>query len=194
MTFEGTVWGSSKQWYEFIHLEDKPINYLEIGAAYGGTMISVSETYGAHKDSKLYCIDPWEDYGDYGEYKGQQNNVYSTFLKNIGNCKDRYKMIPIKGYSHIEIAKFPDEFFDIIYIDGNHEPDYVLEDAVLCFRKLKKGGHIIFDDYGWNGPDYVKKGVDAFIQGYHKKIKFLGEKLTQVYVQRLINPIPPITY
>jgi hypothetical protein len=37
-----------------------------------------------------------------------------------------------------EIPKFEDNFFDIIYIDGkNHEPEYVLEDAVLSFRKLK---------------------------------------------------------
>jgi hypothetical protein len=36
---------------------------------------------------------------------------------------------------------------DIIYIDGNHGPEYVLEDADLSFRKLKNG-IMIFDDYG----------------------------------------------
>ena len=70
----------------------------------------------------MYCIDPWEDYD---EYKNQQ------FINNIENSGVKDKIIINRGYSNLEIPKFQDEFFDIIYIDGNHEPEYVLEDAVL---------------------------------------------------------------
>jgi hypothetical protein len=56
---------------------------------------------------------------------------------------------------------------------------------VLCFRKLKPGGYMIFDEYGWGGPDMTKKGIDGFLNGYHKRIKMLGEKNTQVFIQRL---------
>ena len=54
----------------------------------------------------------------------------------------------MKGYSHKEIFRFDDNYFDIIYIDGNHEPEFVLEDAILSFRRLKKEGIMILDDYG----------------------------------------------
>jgi hypothetical protein len=87
----------------------------------------------------LYCIDPWEDYDDYSEYKNKQQSIYNSFINNIENSGVKDKIIIInRGYSNLEIPKFQDNFFDIIYIDGNHEPEYVLEDAVLSFRKLKK--------------------------------------------------------
>jgi predicted O-methyltransferase YrrM len=91
-----------------------------------------------------------------------------------------------RGYSNSEILNFPDEYFDIIYIDGNHEPEYVLEDAVLSFRKLKQDGIMIFDDYGWGGPDLTQRGIDAFLSGFHKRIVYLGAENTQVFVQKII--------
>ena len=97
----------------------------------------------------MYCIDPWEDYNEYPEFKNQQSSIYNAFINNIENSGVKDKIIINRGYSNLEIPKFQDEFFDIIYIDGNHEPEYVLEDAVLSFRKLKKNGIMIFDDYGW---------------------------------------------
>ena len=194
MSFEGQVIGSAEQWLQFIPVENKPIKYLEIGVRYGGFMFSVEKTYGFHKDSKLYGIDPWEDYPEYGEYISEQKDIYKSFLKNLANFPNNNKIIPIRGYSHKELSRFPDDFFDIIYIDGNHEPDYVMEDAVLSFRKLKKGGFIVFDDYGWGGEDMVKKGVDGFLQGYHKKIKYIGEYLTQVFVQKLETFLPPFSW
>ena len=133
----------------------------------------------------MYCIDPWEDYDDYNEYKNQQPKIYNSFINNVENSGVKDKIIINRGYSYLEIPKFPDEFFDIIYIDGNHEPDYVLEDAVLSFRKLKKNGIMIFDDYGWGGPDLTKKGIDGFLSGYHKKINYLGERSTQIFIKKI---------
>ena len=74
------------------------------------------------------------------------------------------------------------QFTEFVYIDGNHEPEYVLEDAILSFRKLKKNSIMIFDDYGWGGPDLTQRGIDAFLSGYHKKITYLGEHCTQVFI------------
>ena len=186
--FEGTSYRLANNWYTYVNLDDyknRPITYLEIGTFYGANLISVAESYGLNAKSKLYCIDPWEDYPYYPEYKNEQNTIYNTFLKNINNSAFKDKIIINRGYSNIEVPKLQDDFFDIIYIDGNHEPEYVLEDAVLCFRKLKKGGIMIFDDYGWGGPDLTQKGIDGFLSGYHKKIKYLGEQGTQVFIQKL---------
>jgi hypothetical protein len=184
--FEGIQYRLANNWFNTINLNDynKQINYLEIGTFYGANILSVASTYGKHKDSKLYCIDPWEDYNDYPEYKNEQSKIYDSFIKNIENSGDKDKIIIKRGYSNLEIPKFQDNFFDIIYIDGNHEPEYVLEDAVLSFRKLKKNGFMIFDDYGWGGPDLTQKGIDAFLSGYHKKIKVLGIQDAQIFIQK----------
>ena len=44
---------------------------------------------------------------------------------------------------------------------------------------------MIFDDYGWGGPDLTQKGIDAFISGYYKRIKVLGNENGQMFVQRI---------
>jgi predicted O-methyltransferase YrrM len=186
--FKGTQYRLANNWYNVINLnycKNKPINYLEIGAFYGANIISVAMTYGLHKDSKLYCIDPWEDYNDYSEYKNEQPQIYEGFIENIKNSGFQDKIIINRGYSNKELCKFDDDFFDIIYIDGNHEAAYVLEDAVISFRKLKKNGIMIFDDYGWGGPEYVKKGIDAFLSAYSKRIEYLNNIDTQIFIKKI---------
>ena len=183
--FNGIKYRLSDNWFSKINVDDykdRPINYLEIGTFYGANVLSVANSYGLHNNSKLYCIDPWEDYNDYPEYKTEQPTIYKSFLENVENSGMKHKIEINRGYSNIEIPKFQDDFFDIIYIDGNHEPDYVLEDAVLSFRKLKIGGVMIFDDYGWGGPDLTQRGIDGFMSGYHKRITKLGEIQSQVFI------------
>uniref|UniRef100_A0A6C0K3H0 Methyltransferase n=1 Tax=viral metagenome TaxID=1070528 RepID=A0A6C0K3H0_9ZZZZ len=186
--FVGTQYRLANNWFDNIDLnnyKDKQINYLEVGTFYGANILSVANSYGSHNNSKLYCIDPWEDYDEYSEYKNQQATIYKSFISNIEKSGVKDKIIINRGYSNFEIPKFKDEFFDIIYIDGNHEPEYVLEDAVLSFRKLKKNGIMIFDDYGWGGPDSTQRGIDAFLSGYHKRIIYLGEKESQVFIKKI---------
>ena len=185
--FKGTKYRLADNWLYHLKVDkykDRPINYLEIGVFYGGNLLSVANTYGLHPDSKLYGVDPWEDYNEYPEYKEQQSKIYDSFITNLQNSGVQDKVVLHRGYSNLEIPKFQDEFFDIIYIDGNHEPEYVLEDAVLSFRKLKKEGIMIFDDYGWGGPDLTKRGIDGFLNGYHKRITYLGEKDSQVFIRK----------
>ncbi len=183
--FEGEKYRLCNNWYDILSVNEygnRPIKYLEIGSFYGANIISVTENYGSHPESQMYCIDPHTDYEDYPEYKGKQDKIYTSFLKNI----EPYKKIKhIRGFSNKEIPKFDDEFFDIIYIDGNHEPDFVLEDAVLSFRKLKHGGVLIFDDFGWHGAFSTTRGILGFIDAYQKKIQYLGEKETQVFIKKL---------
>jgi predicted O-methyltransferase YrrM len=186
--FAGVQYRLADNWFNHVNVniyKNRPINYLEIGAFHGANILSVAKTYASHCDSKLYCIDPWEDYTEYTEYKNQQSSVYSSFINNITNSGEIDKIIINRGYSNLEIPKIQDDFFDIIYIDGNHEPEYVLEDAVLSFRKLKTNGIMIFDDYGWGGPDLTQKGIDGFLSGYHKRIQNLGERNSQVFITKL---------
>jgi hypothetical protein len=189
--FEGEKYRLADNWFSQVNLDDyknRPINYLEIGVFYGANFLSVANSYGLHNDSKLYGIDPWEDYEGVGVYHNtddKNNIIYNTVLKNIENSGKKDKITVYRSYSNIEIPKFQDNYFDIIYIDGNHEPEYVLEDAVLSFRKLKADGIMIFDDYGWGGSDLTQRGIDAFLSGYHKRIVNLGTHMTQVFLKKI---------
>ncbi len=183
--FKGVAYRLANNWFPYVTPDpNKPIRYAEVGAFDGANMVSVAETYGLHTESTLIAIDPWTEYVDYPEYKGEQMTIYNAFTRNMEDCGLKERVSVMRGYSHEVLPTLEDNSFDIIYIDGNHEPEYVLEDAVLAFRKLKVGGRLIFDDYGWGGPDLTKRGIDGFLNGYHKRIIVLGQWPSQVFVQK----------
>ena len=187
---EGRQFLTADFWLSVIKPENKPIKYLEIGVHSGSNVISVEKLYGSHPDSKLYCIDPWDDYDEYPEYKKEQQTIYSQFTRNIKSFNIENKLVVKRGLSNEIVPSFEDGFFDIIYIDGNHEPEYVLEDAVLSFRKLKVGGYLIFDDYNFGGADGTSRGIDGFLSGYHKRVKMINKKwttwnLAQVFLKKI---------
>ena len=186
MKIEGDIYRCVNNWFGLIPepSDNQPINYLEIGAFYGANLISFGESYyGKHKDTKLHCIDPWIDYDEYPEYKGKQDSIYNSFCQNIKKNNMEGKVIVHRGFSNEEIPKLPDNHFDIIYIDGNHEPQFIIEDAVLSFRKLKVNGYLIFDDYGWQDASF---GIDAFLNSYKKCYKMIHPNHnTQVFIQKI---------
>lgn len=187
--FKGKHYNLPNKWFFLLNPEDyenKEIKYLEIGVFYGANIIYFAHTYGKHPETKLYCIDPFEDYDEYDEYKNNQSEHYKTFIENVNNNNLNNKIILKRGYSNIEIPKFDDNYFDIIYIDGNHEPEYVLEDAVLSFRKLRIGGIMIFDDYFFNRDfNHTKKGIDGFLNSYSNRIYFIGCNGDQVFIKKI---------
>jgi predicted O-methyltransferase YrrM len=54
---------------------------------------------------------------------------------------EKYKGLIFKRYVNI-ISKFPNHFFDLIFIDGRARNDCIKK----CLKKLKKDGFIILDD------------------------------------------------
>jgi predicted O-methyltransferase YrrM len=66
--------------------------------------------------------------------------------------------------------------YDIIYIDGDHHSHSVLEDAILSWPLLKKGGIMIFDDYMWNDIKSIDSphiGINSFITCYRGMLDIL---------------------
>jgi Methyltransferase domain len=134
-------------WSPYIPQTNSPINYLEIGVADGGNVIQVEKTFAKHPDSKLYCVDPWQDYDEYPEYKGEQEEGWDKFNKNISVLSNPDKFVIKRGFSDDIVPTFPDNFFDIAFVDGNHETEFVYRDGLMALQKTKSGGFIIFDDY-----------------------------------------------
>jgi hypothetical protein len=124
---------------------------------------------------ELHLIDPWEHqtaeiyktawYGG-GAKKGQielderYSSIFDRFEQNIN--AEQVKVH--RGYSTDILKQFPNEYFDWVYIDGNHLYEFVKSDLELAIMKVKSGGYITGDDYTdggwWKGG--VKKAVDEF--------------------------------
>lgn len=189
--FEGRFFNKLpyKNWAPHIPIPNGPIDYLEIGVADGGNAILVSKSYAKHPSSRVYCVDPWMDYEEYPEYKGRQELGYNTFLSNIQKLADTSKFIIKRGLSDEIVPTFSDNFFDIIFVDGNHETEYVYRDGIMALQKVKVGGYIVFDDYWLDANIWpqTKLGIDKFIAEFKRKITVVYDgKLTfgQIIIRR----------
>jgi predicted O-methyltransferase YrrM len=179
-SFQGIKYKDATNWLGFVPQTTTPIRYLEIGVLCGNNVLSVEKLYASHPDSVLVCVDPWIEYEEYSEYKGKIQSYYDMFLDNTAHIEDKLEIH--RTFSHEALPKFEDCSFDLIYIDGNHRTHFVLEDAVLAFRKLKVGGWMVFDDY--EGPD-IPIGIHAFIDGFKKCIDpYVGLRGCQVFVKK----------
>jgi protein-L-isoaspartate O-methyltransferase len=52
-----------------------------------------------------------------------------------------------KGDSAEMLGGLPDQYFDWIYVDGDHNIDGVKRDASVAVRKVKQDGILVFNDY-----------------------------------------------
>jgi hypothetical protein len=122
-------------------LKGKPgIQYLEVGLFEGRSALWMLDNVLTHPTSRLTGVDPFIDVPGVEGFK----EIFFANLKRSGHA-DRATIVT--GFSQIELRKLPVDAFDVIYIDGSHDADDVLEDAILSHRLLKKGGLLIFDDY-----------------------------------------------
>ncbi len=97
---------------------------------------------------KLHCIDSWKIYPGYADYSLQRtlDRAYKETKVNLApyNCNI------VKEFSREAAKQFANESLDFVYIDGNHELNYVIEDLYTWIPKVKKGGII-------SGHDYLKR-------------------------------------
>lgn len=193
--YEGIQNSISENWFEYIPLQNHkeiPINYLEIGTYYGANIFSVGRTYGNHPDSKLHCInaDPYRNYNDYPKYIGKPDYICLEFEENLKKSIMKDKIITHYGRTNVKIPRFENKYFDIIYIssyygNGMNEHHDILQDAILCFPKLKDNGYMIVDDYDWGESTSRQREIDEFLNACHDRIEILGHHNTQLFVQKV---------
>jgi hypothetical protein len=123
--------------------------------------------------SKLYLIDPWI-YGLQKDVelnrtleKQQQRDIqYQTVCEYFAP----FKNVEILRFKSEEAAVlFEDNYLDYVYIDGEHSYEAVMRDLTNYFPKIKVGGYLIGDDYGWTG---IEPAVQDFLKAHKGFCKF----------------------
>lgn len=125
------------------------------------------------------------DYNEYPEYKGLQDIHYNSAMRTLAPFMG--KCIIHRGFSDNIVPTFSDNYFDIIFVDGNRETEFVYRDGVMSFQKVKSGGYIIFDDYTPNWQTTID-GIDKFLEEYSGRIRILARPTSyfgQVIIQRI---------
>lgn len=169
-SYEGPLYKCASNWW-FPHValrKTEPLRYLEIGVFYGNHLFEVAALL---PTAELHGVDPWLDYDEYSEYKNTQSVIFNGFQSNLSKCPDNGRIQVHRGFSDEVVPQFANEYFDVVYVDGNHATEYVYRDGCMAFQKLKSEGYIVFDDYDWKETCV---GINQFIDEYKDKLKIIG--------------------
>lgn len=113
----------------------------------------------SQKPSIVHLIDPWKFYPEakgrlYGprdrNSQKKMDQLYTTVKNKFEHRGGKlHRKESAKAAEDIE-----DNSIDFLYIDGNHDYEYVLTDLLLYIPKMKKKGIIVCDDYEYDkGPN-----------------------------------------
>jgi predicted O-methyltransferase YrrM len=139
------------------YILDKNINaqtWCEIGSNLGESALIISSF---PQISKLYCVDYFWD-GD---------KQYNEFIKRTEINKNKIELLRCK--SHELYQSFPQQVLDVIYVDGNHEYEFVKNDLEFAYRVTKQNGFICGHDYN-NQHAGCRQAIDEFLTMKRLKI------------------------
>uniref|UniRef100_A0A6C0JW53 Methyltransferase n=1 Tax=viral metagenome TaxID=1070528 RepID=A0A6C0JW53_9ZZZZ len=119
--------------------------------------------------SRLVLLDIFEGIVDSGDQDGN-NYITINLDQAYNNLKEHFsndsRVEFMKGDSSTNLRTFPDETFDMIYIDGDHSYEGCKKDLLQAYAKIKNGGWIMGHDYEMN----MVKANKAYIFGVRKAV------------------------
>ena len=111
------------------------------------------------KITLLYAIDIWEDELDI--YKNiQSNHDFSIVEKTFDESMKEFNVKKLKMYFSEALESLPT--LDFIYIDANHDYEFVKDDITNALKKIKKDGLIAGHDYNNETPGVIKAVNEIF--------------------------------
>jgi hypothetical protein len=135
----------------------QPLVGVELGVDEGNNAFNILSTLPI---KKLYLVDPYIKY-DIND-KGTQSRK-DVAIKKLRRFKD--KTVFIYKTSKEAVKYIPDNV-DFVYIDGNHDYDFVKRDIELYYPKVKDGGVFGGDDFSIRCMG-VARAVIEFLDKYN---------------------------
>ena len=174
----------SKNCYHFLYIKKfikKNFNYLEIGSFEGNSLMYVLKNF----NTNLVCaVDTWT-----GSEEHQNLDMKLTENNFNYNLKEFVNKFTKEKKTSDEFFKTNKLYFDLIYIDGDHEYKQVLKDCKNSWRILNKNGIMIFDDYFWEyysdifkNPGYA---INHFLQIIKNQYKVILVTNTKVFIKKI---------
>ena len=163
--------GHIPHWEKSLEMTKKnkagPLSILEVGSYEGRSSTWIADNLLNHEKSMMRCCDTFEGSVEHGAMYPDLSGLKDRFLYNISQSKNRKKIFVEPCTSNFLFAMmnvYNHPPFDIIYIDGSHETEQVLWDAINAYKFLKDDGVLIFDDYEWTyeGIPTVKNALHKF--------------------------------
>ena len=158
--------------FTFFLPKDKSLkfDYLEVGCYEGLSSFYVLSEY---KSVNAFFLDIWD----------MPNPNSKTLSHNFGLIEKAFDQNlsgfdfkKMKNDSVISMRKLLKEnvYFDFIYIDGSHNGEDILSDAIEAFKILKVNGLMFFDDFLQHDDNRILQsyvGIEKFLSLYSDYLK-----------------------
>lgn len=127
-------------------------------------------------DLKLYCVDPWAPYKGNRRYLGYSRRDHRPNEELARERMAPYNASMMKMMSVEALTQFTEGDLDFVYIDGNHDYEYVKQDIEGWTRKVRGGGIVAGHDYYSFNHAGVREAVDQYAEAHRLKVWTTDEK------------------
>lgn len=161
---------------------------IEIGTMEGYTAKYICENL-LDETGRVICIDPLYDYyvTDDPRYHPEFKHQYQRFLRNTRGLPVELK----RGESKDELPKLNALRADMVYVDGNHYPDWPYHDLCWAFAVTKIGGYVLADDYDlW--AEGTKESIDKFLNEFNGHYEIVRQNY-QILIKKITNRYNELT-
>ena len=125
--------------------------------------------------SKFIAFDTF-DMDQYDVIWGMKKEEIFNNMSHLQYYKSQFANAIIEvGFSCDTLRRYPNDYFDFLYIDADHSYESAAKDAEISYNKIKNNGIIFFNDYTMfdhiNMGEYgVVKAANEFIIKYDLQV------------------------
>ena len=143
-------------------------NGAEVGVAEGRySKMMCDHNPGLH----LLCVDTWQKYQ--GNHRGGPQSQHDRNYRIANRILEPFGATIVQAFSMDAVKDVAPDSLDFVYIDGNHNFDYVMQDIIEWGKRVRKGGIISGHDYYHFRDAGVVEAVDAYALAHGVKEWFI---------------------
>lgn len=143
---------------------------VEVGVADGRFSLTLCQKI---PGLMLACVDPWSPYSGNRRGGGEEQHDRNYLMAMERLFPYTAKFYKMKSMEAVKF--FKDESLDFVYIDGNHDFEYVLEDIDEWSKKVRKGGIVSGHDYYEFNNSGVIQAVKLYASERNVEVNVIGE-------------------
>ena len=163
--------------FNLAYMQDLKGDVIEIGCYLGKSTFFLGNAVKLSGNGKLFAID---------HFKGNKNkeHIYKINKEDLSDLKGKFlehiNKFELEGYvnlidkpSHEASKEIKDNSVRLIFIDGDHSGEDLLNDIVSYKKKLKKNSIIIFNDYNQEKFPELVDVVNEFVSKEKIRRKYI---------------------
>ena len=163
--------------FNLAYMQDLKGDVIEIGSYLGKSAFFLGNAVKLSGNGKLFAIDHFKGNKNKEQFYKVNNEDLSDlkgiFLENIQKSELEDYVTLIDKPSHEASKEIEDNSVRLIFIDGDHSREGVLNDIISYKKKLKKNSIIVFDDYNQEKFPALVDVVNEFVSKEKIRRKYI---------------------